>query len=131
MPYARPGIISYHVATKTVTHGNPVVEDNMAGIAIKQQEQSWTLGIANRNVIAIGESFAIMHKGQTQIAAALLTAPAKGDPVYITIADNTLSKVTAAGKLPFGRVTNLAGDNRGTPTGFIRIDMDARDSVPF
>lgn len=129
MPYLRPGVVSYHVATKQVTHGNPTTEDHIAGVAVKQQEQSWTLGIANRNIILVGEALAIIHKGQTQIPASLVTTPAKGDPLFITEADNTLTKTTAAGKLPFGRITEVAGGNRGVPTGFIRVDMDARDGV--
>lgn len=131
MPYARPGIISYHVATKQVTHGNPAVEDNMAGIAIKQQEQSWTLGIANRQNIAIGEAFAIIHKGVCQIAASLLAGATKGAAVYIVPTTNalTLTGPQSGTAIAFGRVASLAGDNRGTPTGFLRIDMDQRDTI--
>lgn len=129
MPYLRPGVVSYHVATKQVVHGNPTTEDHVAGTAVKQQEKSWTLGTANRDRVEIGEPFAILHKGEAQIPASLVSAPAKGDPIFITEADNTLTKTTAAGKLPFGRIISIAGDNRGTPTGFIRIDMDARDSI--
>lgn len=130
MPYLRPGVVSYHVATKQVTHDFPCVEDNVAGVAVKQAEQSWTLGIANRAVIAIGESFAILHKGQTQILASLLAGATKGAAVYIKIVDNTLALAGGAGFLPYGRVISLAGDNRGTPTGYLRIDLDARDSIP-
>lgn len=129
MPYLRPGVVHYSVATKQVVHGNPCIEDNIAGIAIKQQEQSWQLGIANRNVVAIGEPFAICHKGQTKIAASLIASPAKGDPLYIRLTDNTFVKTPTAGYVPFGRIMSLAGDNRGTPTGFVIVDMDARDTL--
>jgi len=129
MPYDVPEKIDYHTATKQVTHGNPSVEDNSAGIAIKQQEQSWTLGVANRNVIAIGEKFAIKKKGGAQIPASLVSSPAKGDPLYIATADNTLSKTSGSGKVKFGVITSVPGDNRGTPTGFIRVDLDARDQI--
>lgn len=132
MPYLRPGIVSYHTCTKQVTHGNPCIEDGVAGIAVKQQEQSWTLGIANRNVILVGEAFAILHQGVAQVASSLLASAAKGDAVYITPATNALTRNTApasATNVAFGRITSVAGDNRGTPSGFIRIDMSARDNV--
>lgn len=121
--------MSYHVATKQVTHGNPCIEDGKGGVAVKQQEQSWTLGIANRNVVSIGESFAILGKGVVQIPASLLGGATKGAAVYIATADNTLSSTSGGGKVKYGVVDSLAGDNRGTPTGFIRIDLDARDSI--
>lgn len=129
MPPLAPGVVSYHTATKIVNHGDPTSEDHVAGIAIKQQEQSWTLGIANRAQVGSGEAFAIVHKGQVLVRAALITTPAKGDPLFITEADNTITKTTAAGKLPLGRIMSLAGDNRGTPTGFVVVDLDARDSI--
>lgn len=129
MPTLAPGVVSYHVSTKVVNHGDPTVEDHIAGIAVKQKEQSWTLGTANRQQIASGEAFAIIHKGQVSVRSALLAAPAKGDPVFITEATNALGKVTGAGIIPFGRVVSLAGDNRGTPTGIMIVDLDARDSI--
>src|SRR3954467_1867064 len=112
MPYLRPGVISYHVATKQVVHGNPCIEDGMAGVAIKQQEQSWQLGIANRQVIGVGESFAISHKGETQIAGTLLPGATRGQAVYIVPATNVLTTTGPASgtAIPFGRVTALAGD---------------------
>jgi hypothetical protein len=128
LPYLRPGVVSYHTATKQVQHDYPCIEDGVAGVAVKQKEQSWTLGIANRNIVLVGEDFAIIHKGQVQVPTSLLTA-SKGDPVYITVADNTLSTSSGGGKVPFGRVMAVAGGREGTPTGFLRIDMDARDAV--
>lgn len=131
MPYLRPGAISYHVATKQVQHNYPCIEDNSAGVAIKQVEQSWTLGIANRAVIGVGEAFAIAHKGETQIPTSLLPGATRGAAVYIQPADNVLSLTGPASgtKIPFGRVTGIAGDRRGVPTGFVRIDMDQRDTI--
>lgn len=129
MPVLTPGIISYHTATKQVTHGAPTVEDGVAGVAIKQQEQSWTLGIANRNVVQVGESFAIAHKGQTLVLASLIGTPAKGDPLYIKLTDNSFVKVVTAGYVPFGRIITMAGDKRGTPTGYVVVDMDSRDTL--
>lgn len=131
MPYLRPGVIHYAVATKQVQHDYPCIEDGVAGVAIKQVEQSWQLGIANRNIVAVGESFAIAHTGVTQVPSSLLATAAKGDPVYITPATNALTKTgpASATNVPFGRVIGIAGDNRGTPTGFIRIDMSARDNL--
>lgn len=131
MPYLRPGVISYHVATKQVQHDYPCIEDGVAGVAIKQVEQSWQLGIANRNIVQIGESFAIAHQGETQVPSSLLAGGVKGSPVYINTADNTLTITgpASATKIPFGRVTSVAGDRRGTPTGFVRIDMNGRDNI--
>lgn len=124
-----PGVKHYSTSTKVVLHGDPTVEDTIAGVAIKTTEQSWTLGLANRNQIAIGEPLTIEHKGAPLVRAALISSPAKGDPLWITIADNTLTKTTGGGKVPFGKITSVAGDNRGTPTGYVVVDLDARDSI--
>jgi hypothetical protein len=129
MPGRGPGVAHYTTSTKVVNHGDPTVEDHVAGVANKTAEQSWTLGLANRQQIAIGEGFIIEHKGQVPVRSALITTPAKGDPIYITEATNALVKTIGAGIVPFGRIVSLAGDNRGTPTGFVIIDMDARDTL--
>jgi hypothetical protein len=126
--YLRPGVVSYHTATKQVHHNAPTIEDSVAGVALKQQEQSWTLGIANRDVVQIGEEFAIVHKGQTLISTDIFDAD-KGDPIYIKTSDNTLYNAAGSGKVPFGRCIAVAGDNRGTPTGYFVCDMDARDTL--
>lgn len=128
MPPVSPGVMHYAVASNAVLHGDPAVEGGFAGIAIKQQEQSWTLGIADRSLVQEGEDFAILHKGQVQIRAALISSPAVGDTLFIATADYTLSKTSGGGKLKLGKIVTLAGDNRGTPTGFVVVDLDARDS---
>ena len=124
------GSLIYHTATKQVTHGAPSIEVGFAGVAIKQQEQSWTLGIANRNVIGIGERFAIQHVGTCKVASSLLPGAAIGDSVQIVPATNALTRNTglSATSVAFGRVVGIPGDNRGTPTGFVVIDMGARDN---
>ena len=118
------------MATKQVNHGDPSIENGFAGIAVKQQEQSWTLGIANRAVIGVGERFAIIHKGQVKVRATLLAGAALGDSVQIVPATNALTRNTAlsATSVAYGRVAGVPGDNRGTPTGFVVVDMDARDN---
>lgn len=128
MPVLAPGVVSYHVSTKTVNHGDPTCEDHVAGITVKTLEKSWELGIANRAQVGIGEAFSIIHKGQVLVRSALITTPAKGDTIYITEATNALVKTAGGGIIKFGRIVSLAGDNRGTPTGFVVIDLDAKDS---
>ena len=51
----------------------------------------------------------------------------KGDKVYIT-SGNVLTE-TGASNTPFGRVTETTSDNRGVPTGKVRIDLDVKTAV--
>lgn len=130
MPYQRPGIMKYATATKNTWHGAPCIEgggsgDAFIGVAVKQKAAS--AGAASgtpQSLVAIGEEFAIISKGVVQIDAALVSTPAVGDKLYITVATNALSK-SASGTVPFGLVTELGG-TRGTPTGKIRVDLDAK-----
>lgn len=125
MPYVRPGKIYYATATKDVNHGAPVIENNIPGVAIKQKAPAFGIGPQTNPalvLIATGEQFAIETKGIVEVPVTGISSPAKGDAVYITAADNTLSK-TASGNQKFGRIVELAGQ-RGTKTGFCRIDLD-------
>jgi hypothetical protein len=123
MPYERPGQGYYATATKALTHGDPCTEDGVVGVAIKQKAPAWDAGLADQDAIAIGEAFHIRTKGIHQVA--FVTGAAKGDPIYIVAADNTLTE-TASGNIKFGRVVEIEGQ-RGTPTGFMRVDLDLKD----
>jgi hypothetical protein len=129
MPQVGPATAHYAVAGVAVLHGDPACEDGFAGIAIKTQEQSWTLGIANRSQIGVGEAYTIWHKGKVYVRSSLISAPAVGDPLFIAEATNALTKATAAGLFPFGKIDAVAGGNRGVPTGYVSVDMDARDAI--
>jgi hypothetical protein len=130
MPYSRPGYMYAVVATKAVAHGAPVTEDGFVGTAVKQKAAAFGTGpssAAALYTVPIGEAFAIITKGIVEVAIGGLTGLAKGDAIYITAADNTLSK-TASGNLKYGKVVELAG-SRGTRTGFVRIDLDHKASI--
>jgi predicted RecA/RadA family phage recombinase len=133
MPYNRPGKILYATATKAVNHGAPVVELGLVGVAVKQQAPAFGIGPQTNPAlvaIAIGEKFAIISKGIVEVpvtgATGTISSPTKGDAVYITAADNTLSK-TASANVKFGRIVEVAGE-RGTRTGYCRIDLDQKAS---
>lgn len=117
----------YATATKQVNHGDPCTENGMTGIAFKQQTPAWDLAFASQKVIIIGENFLILDKGEVEVAT--LGGATKGQAVYITIATNALTLTPGAGTtLPFGRVAELAGQ-RGTPTGRMMVDQDAKANV--
>lgn len=127
MPYERPGAGYYPAAaTKAVNHNDPVVEDGVVGVAVKQKAPNPETGLTNIQQIAIGEAFHIRVKGIKQVPLQSITSPAKGDPVYIIAATNQLTK-TSTSNVKYGVIRELAGQ-RGTPTGFVRIDLDAKDS---
>lgn len=128
MPYHRPGVMKYATATKATWHGGPCVEGGSGGtafrgVAVKQKAPSAGAGSGTpQKLISVSEEFAIITKGVVQIDAALVSSPAVGDKLYITTATNALTK--GSGDTPFGQVIELAG-TRGTPTGKIRVDLDA------
>jgi len=129
MPYNRPGIMKYAVATKAVDHGLPVVELGVVGVAVKQRKPSSgaASGSPQKN-IAISEPFAIISKGVVQVpnTGSGVSAAAVGTPIYIIAASNLLT-TTSAGNVKFGMLVEAAG-TRGTPTGMCRIDLDAKDA---
>lgn len=130
MPYERPGERYYPAAaTKAVNHGDPTIEDGVAGVAIKQQPAPFGtgLGAAIITQVQVGEDFVIDTKGIVEVPA--VGGAGKGDPVWITIADNTLVAADPGGGLgaKYGRVYELAGE-RDTPTGKMRVNLDAKDS---
>jgi len=129
MPYNRPGVIQYAVATKSVDHGLPVVELGIVGVAVKQVKPGSGLGAgAPQRNIAITEPFAIITKGVVQVpnTGAGVAAATVGTPIYIIPASNLLT-ATASGNTKFGMLIEKAG-TRGTPTGLCRIDLDKKDA---
>jgi hypothetical protein len=137
--YERPGRGVYVTATKTTKHGDPCVENGLAGAAIKQKAYGWGDGYSVHEAaeIAVGERFHIRTKGIHQFSIATgtkgvgIAAATKGQAVYIRPADNTLQIETdaVATDLPFGRVVELVADNRGVPDDHIRIDLDLKDTI--
>jgi hypothetical protein len=129
--YNRPGTRYYvTAATKAVLHGKPCTEDGVVGTAQKQKQPLSSAGIGGspdpQVNIPVGEAFAIVCKGIVKVP--FLTGAAKGDALYIIAATNVLTE-TAAGNLKFGRVVEIQGQ-RGTETGFMRVDLDMKDSIP-
>lgn len=114
------------VATKAVWHGYPATESNFVGVAVKQKAPAAGAGSGTpQHQIAIGEAFALITKGVVQVKA--LAGAVVGDSIYIVAADNTLTK-TVGSNLKFGLVTTLGG-TKGTPTGMMRVDLDAKSSI--
>jgi hypothetical protein len=127
MPYERPGAGHYTTATKAVTHGQLTVEDNIVGVAIKQKAAGWAAGLAAQNAIGIGESFHIRTQGIRQVA--FVASAVKGSTVWIHVTTNavTLTDPGSGNGRKVGRVREIQGQ-RGCPTGFMRVDLDDKDS---
>ena len=128
MPKNRPGLIKYVTATKATTHDAPVSENNIVGVAVKQKAVASGQGAAGRQNIAVGEQFAIISKGLVEVPVGGLTV-AKGTPIYITVASNTLTTTGPAAygtTNKFGRVVEVPGE-RGGRTTHMRVDLDDAD----
>lgn len=132
MPYNRPGNVLVDViATKQVNHGTITFEDGVPGVAVKTLPDAATAGLVNPKVILVGEAFNLIIKGIVQIANAGTGAPfARGAGIYITKASNVLNNTgPASGTVArVGTVTEVAG-TRGTPTGFMRVNLDTKDTL--
>lgn len=118
----------YAVATKAVVHGDPCVEGGVSGIAFKQATPTWDQSFATQKNIGIGENFLILDKGEVEVAT--IGGAVKGQPIYILTATNALQTAVPGAGLgyPFGRVAELAGQ-RGTPTGRMMVDQDAKANI--
>jgi hypothetical protein len=131
MPKNRPGRIKYVTATKTTTHGNPCVEVNFCGVAVKQVPPSWSTAYSAQQTIAIGEKFAIIAKGIVEVDSAIagLSGAVKGDTVWINNTNNalTLTDPGSGNGRKYGRVAGLAGE-RGGASNRLRVDLDSKDS---
>lgn len=137
--YERPGRAYYATATKAVKANDPVTEDGIVGAAVKTKARAWSDGYNTTTYtqIAVSEKFTIRTKGVHEFAVGsgtpgvLIAAAPKGTAIYIHAADNTLNiePGAAIGDLPFGRIVEVAADNRGVGTGFVRIDLDQKDTI--
>jgi len=136
MPYNRPGRMFYTTATKAVNHGQPVVEQGVPGVSVKQKSAGSGAGSGTpQKQIAIGEKFAIITKGVVEVVntGAGVAAAVPGTPIYIIAASNLLT-TTSTSNVKYGMLienessvaTNRGGE-RGVRTGFCRIDLDKRD----
>lgn len=122
--YNRPGTRYYvNAAAAQINHGDPAIADSVVGVAQKQKQPSSTAALSAAAVIAVGEPYVIICKGVVRVP--FVAASVKGSPVYIT-AGGVLT-LTSAGNTKFGRVVEIAGQ-RGTTTGFMRVDLDMKDS---
>lgn len=132
MSYERPGRGVDLTANAVLTHGKPHWQDGMMGVPIKQDNPKSLDSLASRVQIQSGVKYFLRQKGVCEVKQADhagLAGATIGGTVYITTANDNLVLVDTAGTVPFGRVQALAGQF-GTPTGFIRINMDNKDSVP-
>ena len=125
MPYSTTGKIFYTTNTTNgdLDHGQPVISEGVAGVAVKQGIPAWDTAVADLAVIADDEDFAIICKGIVQVPE--VAGFAVGDDVYIT-SGNVLTE-TGTGNSKFGRVVEVEGE-RGTPSNHVRIDLDLKAS---
>jgi hypothetical protein len=85
MPELRPGFAHYAIATRTILHGSPVVQDGIAGIAVKQGVAPGGTGLGSSliNTIQVTERYVIWTAGE-----AVLDNPGDalepGDAVYVS-----------------------------------------------
>lgn len=126
MPENRPGR-GIHVTNDTgedLKHDQPVAVDNYVGVTVKQKATHWDEGLSARSVIPDGEDYFLITKGLVVVDE--VSGAAKGDAIYIDD-ENKLTK-TSSENTAFGRVYNVANE-RGVPTGKMRVDLDAKDSI--
>jgi hypothetical protein len=140
MPEVRPGEVHYAKrggAAPTIKHGQPILQDGFAGIALKQQAYpaGTGLGAAAITDIVANENYIVQIKGRVYIAQTVTglvggtaLAMAKGDTLYVSDA-GVVAKTgpVSATVAKLGRVTEVAPE-RGVGAGMARVDLDARDS---
>lgn len=129
MPSTAPGKRVDAVATKSVLHGHPTVENGVPGIAFKSQQALPALPtVANSTTartIAIGEEFIIDVAGRHEILASLLPGGVGGgDPIFIRTADNVLVAAAGGGIVKFA----LCESDPVTSTGLVAINFNLRDT---
>ncbi len=129
MPYNRPGPGVYVQNGGTpIQHGTPQVSaGGFVGVAVKQKVRAWSDAYSIQAQIDANENYYLITKGVVQVGNqdAGIAASAKGTALYIIVATGVLTTTTGTPK--FGRIVAIAGE-RGTPTGKIRVDLDAKDS---
>lgn len=127
--YNRPGTRYYvNSATRQRNHGDPCVEDGFAvGVAQKQKQPAATAALSAAAVIAAAEAFVIICKGIVRVP--FVAGAVKGSTVWINNTNDalTLADPGSGNGRKFGRVVEIAGQ-RGTGAGFMRVDLDAKDS---
>lgn len=123
--YNRPGTRYYATAVRELTHKDPCVVNGIVGTAQKQKAPAAGAAIgAAQTTIAVGEDFVIVCKGIVEVP--YVATAAKGSPIYIDDTNDTLT-LTATANVKFGLVVEIQGQ-RGTPTGFMRVDLDKKDT---
>jgi hypothetical protein len=133
MPYVRPGASVYVTNTTggVLLHDQAVYQAVGAGcevgIAIKQKPAHWSDGLAAQNQIQEGEPYLINRHGIVQVPDGGVGF-ADGDTMYITTGSVLQKTNTGTGTVKFGRVVEIPHDGRGVPTGFVRVNMDERNS---
>lgn len=127
----RPGRTHYCTATKAVAHGAPATENGFVGKAIKKiaAPAGTGLGAAIITTVQVGEAFHIELEGEVEVANTRQEGGtfAKGAAVYIRASDNLLT-ATASGNIPYGRVTEIAGE-RGLIAGQMRVNLNHKPPV--
>jgi len=121
----RPGQYVTNGSGGALNHGQPAKEGNFVGVCVKQKAPKWSDGLSAQKQIANGEKYYLITKGEVQVD--FVAGFSVGDAIYIT-SGNVLTK-TAASNTPYGRVVEVAADNRGVPTGKVRIDLDIKTAV--
>lgn len=136
MPSEGPGARYDVPFTKATAHGAPAVENRHPGIAAKSEQAApAAVSVANAAAaqqIAIGEEAVIMLKGVHDVAVDLLPAgAAEGDPLWITVADNSLADdaealtggITEAGYVKFGLISEI-----DDTTDIAQVNLDLKDT---
>jgi hypothetical protein len=123
--YDRPGKIAYipQGPGAPVQHNAPVKVGALRGFAIKQKATKWSDGYGT--TIGATEPCAAKVKGVG--LAPLVSGATRFAGCWIN-PDNTLAlDGGVANSVKFGLIVELPGD-RGCPAGFMRVDLDLRDS---
>jgi hypothetical protein len=125
--YNRPGRGVYltNGNTATINHGAAVALNNYVGCAVKQKAIDWNVAVANATVIQKKEDFFLITKGVVMIPA--IAEVKRGDAIYINEETGVVQTSGTKG-IKFGRVHDAPGQ-RGTPTGFMRVDLDQKATL--
>lgn len=126
--YSRPGLrYPVNASTRQRNHGDPAVEDNIVGIVNKQKQPSSTAALSSYKQIAVAEPCVMIVKGIVRVP--FVATAVKGSTVWINVTNDVLTLVDpgAGNGRKFGRVVEIAGQ-RATETGFMRVDLDMKDS---
>jgi hypothetical protein len=128
MPYNRNGTRYYVLsASRQRVQGAPAVEDSVVGVVQKQVQPKGDVGLSVQAIIAAAEPCVIVCKGIVQVP--FVATSVKGSTCWIHATTDALSVADpgAGNGRKFGRVVEVQGQ-RGTPTGFMRVDLDSKDS---